>query len=172
MEWRLQWWLDPGAMCVTLAEFKKDVAKVQAKDIKSPPLIDELITTIQGEDGICYTHRDKLPGAARIPLSWGRSKANVVWTLKFPIKKVILNLPIFLEIGFDFVSRRWANYWWTSRCKWGLELVFFLYSSNYLRFLLLCNDSCFTIYEQFLYLMFCLWEIAISVINEQSLCFC
>ena len=28
----------------------------------SHPLIDEFIPTIEGEDGICYTHPEKLPG--------------------------------------------------------------------------------------------------------------
>lgn len=37
-------------------------AKVKAKDMKSHPLIDEFIPTIEGEDGICYTHPEKLPG--------------------------------------------------------------------------------------------------------------
>jgi hypothetical protein len=37
-------------------------AKVEAKDMRSHPLIDEFIPTIEGEDGICYTHPEKLPG--------------------------------------------------------------------------------------------------------------
>ncbi|CAK9152785.1 unnamed protein product [Ilex paraguariensis] len=40
-------------------------AKVEAKESKSHPLIDEFIPTIQGEDGICYTHPEKLPGVTR-----------------------------------------------------------------------------------------------------------
>ncbi|XP_041009589.1 NAC domain-containing protein 75-like isoform X2 [Juglans microcarpa x Juglans regia] len=44
-------------------------AKVEAKDMKSHPLIDEFITTIEGEDGICYTHPEKLPGVTRDGLS-------------------------------------------------------------------------------------------------------
>lgn len=44
-------------------------AKVQAKDMKSHPLIDEFIPTIEGEDGICYTHPEKLPGVTRDGLS-------------------------------------------------------------------------------------------------------
>ncbi|XP_023536845.1 NAC domain-containing protein 75-like isoform X1 [Cucurbita pepo subsp. pepo] len=45
-------------------------AKVEAKnDIKSHPLIDEFIPTIEGEDGICYTHPEKLPGVTRDGLS-------------------------------------------------------------------------------------------------------
>lgn len=39
-------------------------AKVEAKDMKSHPLIDEFIPTIEGEDGICYTHPEKLPGSS------------------------------------------------------------------------------------------------------------
>ncbi|KAL3829946.1 hypothetical protein ACJIZ3_018748 [Penstemon smallii] len=35
----------------------------------SHPLIDEFIPTIQGEDGICYTHPEKLPGVTRDGLS-------------------------------------------------------------------------------------------------------
>lgn len=39
-------------------------AKVESIEghIKSHPLIDEFIPTIDGEDGICYTHPEKLPG--------------------------------------------------------------------------------------------------------------
>lgn len=38
-------------------------AKVEGKSSKSShPLIDEFIPTIEGEDGICYTHPEKLPG--------------------------------------------------------------------------------------------------------------
>ena len=37
-------------------------AKIEAKNMKSHPLIDEFIPTIEGEDGICYTHPEKLPG--------------------------------------------------------------------------------------------------------------
>ena len=37
-------------------------AKVEAKNLRSHPLIDEFIPTIEGEDGICYTHPEKLPG--------------------------------------------------------------------------------------------------------------
>ena len=41
-------------------------AKVEDKDMKSHPLIDEFIPTIEGEDGICYTHPEKLPGRSII----------------------------------------------------------------------------------------------------------
>ncbi|KAI3775561.1 hypothetical protein L1987_50140 [Smallanthus sonchifolius] len=44
-------------------------AKVEAKKLKSHPLIDEFIPTIEGEDGICYTHPEKLPGVMRDGLS-------------------------------------------------------------------------------------------------------
>ncbi|KAH6826800.1 NAC domain containing protein 75 [Perilla frutescens var. hirtella] len=44
-------------------------AKVEGKDSKSHPLIDEFIPTIEGEDGICYTHPEKLPGVTRDGLS-------------------------------------------------------------------------------------------------------
>ncbi|KAI3814514.1 hypothetical protein L1987_14154 [Smallanthus sonchifolius] len=44
-------------------------AKVEAKNLKSHPLIDEFIPTIEGEDGICYTHPEKLPGVTRDGLS-------------------------------------------------------------------------------------------------------
>ncbi|XP_076896186.1 NAC domain-containing protein 75-like isoform X2 [Bidens hawaiensis] len=45
-------------------------AKVEDKNlIKSHPLIDEFIPTIEGEDGICYTHPEKLPGVTRDGLS-------------------------------------------------------------------------------------------------------
>lgn len=32
------------------------------EEAESHPLIDEFIPTIEGEDGICYTHPEKLPG--------------------------------------------------------------------------------------------------------------
>ncbi|XP_074570822.1 NAC domain-containing protein 75-like isoform X2 [Curcuma longa] len=44
-------------------------AKVKAEELRSHPLIDEFIPTIEGEDGICYTHPEKLPGATRDGLS-------------------------------------------------------------------------------------------------------
>ncbi|XP_019092376.1 PREDICTED: NAC domain-containing protein 10-like isoform X1 [Camelina sativa] len=49
-------------------------AKVKGKDknekwSSSHPLIDEFIPTIDGEDGICYTHPQKLPGVTRDGLS-------------------------------------------------------------------------------------------------------
>ncbi|XP_076921829.1 NAC domain-containing protein 75-like isoform X3 [Bidens hawaiensis] len=44
-------------------------AKVEDKNFKSHPLIDEFIPTIEGEDGICYTHPEKLPGVTRNGLS-------------------------------------------------------------------------------------------------------
>ncbi|KAJ6396833.1 hypothetical protein OIU77_021791 [Salix suchowensis] len=37
-------------------------AKVLSDMRKLHPLIDEFITTIEGENGICYTHPEKLPG--------------------------------------------------------------------------------------------------------------
>ncbi|KAF5812556.1 putative transcription factor NAM family [Helianthus annuus] len=44
-------------------------AKVEDQHFKSHPLIDEFIPTIEGEDGICYTHPEKLPGVTRNGLS-------------------------------------------------------------------------------------------------------
>ncbi|CAA6660969.1 unnamed protein product [Spirodela intermedia] len=44
-------------------------AKVKSEESKSHPLIDEFIPTIEGEDGICYTHPEKLPGVTRDGLS-------------------------------------------------------------------------------------------------------
>ncbi|RWW88291.1 hypothetical protein BHE74_00002832 [Ensete ventricosum] len=44
-------------------------AKVEAEGLKSHPLIDEFIPTIEGEDGICYTHPEKLPGVTKDGLS-------------------------------------------------------------------------------------------------------
>ncbi|CAA2941622.1 NAC domain-containing 73 isoform X1 [Olea europaea subsp. europaea] len=44
-------------------------AKVDNKESKSHPLIDEFIPTIEGDDGICYTHPEKLPGVTRDGLS-------------------------------------------------------------------------------------------------------
>ncbi|KAF7149019.1 hypothetical protein RHSIM_Rhsim03G0236000 [Rhododendron simsii] len=47
-------------------------AKVESQDCYSKlshPLIDEFIPTIDGEDGICYTHPEKLPGVTRDGLS-------------------------------------------------------------------------------------------------------
>ncbi|CAA2966519.1 NAC domain-containing 73-like [Olea europaea subsp. europaea] len=40
-------------------------AKVRLDDHKLHPLIDEYIQTIEGEDGICYTHPENLPGASK-----------------------------------------------------------------------------------------------------------
>ncbi|XP_028101430.1 NAC domain-containing protein 73-like [Camellia sinensis] len=37
-------------------------AKVSSNAHKIHPLIDEFIPTIDGENGICYTHPEKLPG--------------------------------------------------------------------------------------------------------------
>lgn len=36
--------------------------KVKSDTRKVHPLIDEFIPTIDGENGICYTHPEKLPG--------------------------------------------------------------------------------------------------------------
>jgi hypothetical protein len=36
---------------------------------RAHPLIDEFIPTIQGEDGICYTHPENLPGENNVLLS-------------------------------------------------------------------------------------------------------
>ncbi|KAK8939575.1 NAC domain-containing protein 8 [Platanthera guangdongensis] len=45
-------------------------AKVSTQSsLRSHPLIDEFIPTIEGEDGICYTHPEKLPGVTRDGLS-------------------------------------------------------------------------------------------------------
>lgn len=37
-------------------------AKVSSDKRKLHPLIDEFIPTLEGENGICYTHPEKLPG--------------------------------------------------------------------------------------------------------------
>lgn len=39
--------------------------KASADSQKLHPLIDEFIPTIEGENGICYTHPEKLPGVSR-----------------------------------------------------------------------------------------------------------
>uniref|UniRef100_A0A0E0KZF8 NAC domain-containing protein n=1 Tax=Oryza punctata TaxID=4537 RepID=A0A0E0KZF8_ORYPU len=44
-------------------------AKVKDGGSTSHPLIDEFIHTIQGEDGICYTHPENLPGVTMDGLS-------------------------------------------------------------------------------------------------------
>lgn len=44
-------------------------AKVKDEGSRSHPLIDEFIPTIDGEDGICYTHPEKLPGERGIFLN-------------------------------------------------------------------------------------------------------
>ncbi|KAL0910411.1 hypothetical protein M5K25_021391 [Dendrobium thyrsiflorum] len=44
-------------------------AKVSTHGLSSHPLIDEFILTIEGEDGICYTHPEKLPGVTKDGLS-------------------------------------------------------------------------------------------------------
>ncbi|MED6168119.1 hypothetical protein PIB30_009078 [Stylosanthes scabra] len=43
--------------------------EAKVEENKSHPLIDEFIPTIEGEDGICYTHPEKLPGVRRDGLS-------------------------------------------------------------------------------------------------------
>lgn len=58
-------------------------AKVEAKDTKSHPLIDEFIPTIEGEDGICYTHPEKLPGRHLLSLPLSFSGLKLMRTLKF-----------------------------------------------------------------------------------------
>lgn len=40
-------------------------AKVLSDTHKLHPLIDEFIPTLEGENGICYTHPEKLPGVSR-----------------------------------------------------------------------------------------------------------
>ncbi|KAL9454677.1 hypothetical protein AB3S75_010138 [Citrus x aurantiifolia] len=40
-------------------------AKVRADARKLHPLIDEFIPTLEGENGICYTHPEKLPGVSK-----------------------------------------------------------------------------------------------------------
>ncbi|KAL5096756.1 hypothetical protein RYX36_001083 [Vicia faba] len=40
-------------------------AKVMSDVCKIHPLIDEFIPTLQGENGICYTHPEKLPGVGK-----------------------------------------------------------------------------------------------------------
>ncbi|XP_058771539.1 NAC domain-containing protein 73-like [Vicia villosa] len=40
-------------------------AKVMSNMCKIHPLIDEFIPTLQGENGICYTHPEKLPGVSK-----------------------------------------------------------------------------------------------------------
>ena len=37
-------------------------AKILSDARKLHPLIDEFIPTLEGENGICYTHPEKLPG--------------------------------------------------------------------------------------------------------------
>lgn len=49
-------------------------AKVKGKEenkkwSSSHPLIDEFIPTIDGEDGICYTHPQKLPGSSHFSVT-------------------------------------------------------------------------------------------------------
>ncbi|PON97837.1 NAC domain containing protein [Trema orientale] len=39
--------------------------KVRSETCKVHPLIDEFIPTIEGENGICYTHPQKLPGVSK-----------------------------------------------------------------------------------------------------------
>ena len=64
-QWRLQDWLGLPAgvkFDPTDQELTEHLeAKVEAKNMKSHPLIDEFIPTIEEEDGICYTHPEKLP---------------------------------------------------------------------------------------------------------------
>lgn len=44
-------------------------AKVRSDIHKLHPLIDEFIPTLEGENGICYTHPEKLPGQLHYKLS-------------------------------------------------------------------------------------------------------
>ncbi|KAJ6381876.1 hypothetical protein OIU77_030518 [Salix suchowensis] len=71
-------------------------AKVEAKDMRSHPLIDEFIPTIEGEDGICYTHPEKLPG---------QNFQNKYHLSLSPLFKVVRNAPIG-EGSNDPISRR------------------------------------------------------------------
>ncbi|XP_042445126.1 NAC domain-containing protein 75-like isoform X1 [Zingiber officinale] len=68
-------------------------AKVKAEELRSHPLIDEFIPTIEGEDGICYTHPEKLPGVTKDGLSkhffHRPSKAYTTGTRK---RRKIINL--------------------------------------------------------------------------------
>ncbi|KAK4755589.1 hypothetical protein SAY87_009346 [Trapa incisa] len=52
-----------------LIEHLEAKVEVGKDNMKSHPLIDEFIPTIEGEDGICYTHPEKLPGVTRDGLS-------------------------------------------------------------------------------------------------------
>ncbi|GFS41281.1 NAC domain containing protein 10 [Actinidia rufa] len=49
-------------------------AKAWSDACKLHPLIDEFIPTLQGEDGICYTHPERLPGKTRPILHNGKVK--------------------------------------------------------------------------------------------------
>ena len=51
-------------------------AKVNEGGLKSHPLIDGFIPTIDGEDGICYTHPEKLPGQQSLSLSLSLNQSN------------------------------------------------------------------------------------------------
>jgi len=46
---------DPEILEHLEAKIKSDLGKLH-------PLLDEFIPTIEGENGICYTHPEKLPG--------------------------------------------------------------------------------------------------------------
>lgn len=49
---------DPEILGHLEAKIKSDLAKLH-------PLLDEFIPTIEGENGICYTHPEKLPGVSK-----------------------------------------------------------------------------------------------------------
>lgn len=71
-------------------------AKVQSEQSKAHPLIDEFIPTIEGEDGICYTHPEKLPGPtlsiSLINIDAGVFKQSHHFTIKFHTKEEIIIL--------------------------------------------------------------------------------
>ena len=52
-------------------------AKVRSDIHKLHPLIDEFIPTLEGENGICYTHPEKLPGELQYPKSVSRLQAAI-----------------------------------------------------------------------------------------------
>lgn len=63
--------------------------KVQSDACKLHPLIDEFIPTLEGENGICYTHPEKLPGEQYVKVQDFEQMHGVVHLAHAKIKRNI-----------------------------------------------------------------------------------
>lgn len=77
-------------------------AKVRSDIHKLHPLIDEFIPTLEGENGICYTHPEKLPGQ----LQYNSSKKS------------------YSLIDHNFWNLVFLNFWWLYMSPISLHLIF------------------------------------------------